>query len=79
MSSLSIDNNYESTRGLLAVPLTDPRGEGLGVPTSSLFENMGLVIRPTLRGNSKGGVGMERNCFGDSTVQKVLNSSPTFG
>jgi len=40
---------------------------------------VGLVIRPNVHINTEGGVhGVGVNCFDDSTVLKVPNSSPTF-
>jgi len=37
---------------------------------------MGLVDYPNLHRNTGGGLGVGWNCFGNSTVQKVSNSSP---
>ena len=56
--------------------LTHWRSHGdLGVRTSPLFENMGLVIRPNLHRYSEG---WGRTVLAIPTVEKVSKSSPTF-
>jgi len=45
---------------------------GLGLRTSPLFENIGLVIDPNLHRNSEGEVEVERNFVGDLTTQRNI-------
>ena len=53
------DEVTDWTENVLPWTITGGATGGLGVRTSPLFENMGLVIRQNLHRNRDGGVGVE--------------------